>query len=83
MTALKSEAIRMIEQIPENQISALIAAIQDFIDKRALSVTKSKSSTHTSAAFDNFMSHCKKSTLTGDYKEELADALEKQYENIH
>ena len=58
MTAVKAEAIQMMESKP-------------------------KARDTTSAAFNNFVSHCKKSTITEDYKEELAESLEQRYESIH
>ena len=84
MTAVKAEAIRMIEQVPDSLVQEMMATMRDFLSKKAITIdTGTKRRATTSAAFNNFLSHCKKSSLTEDYKEELAESLEQRYESIH
>ena len=84
MTAVKAEAIRMIEQVPDSLVQEMMATMRDFLNKKAVTIDAStKRRATTSAAFNNFLSHCKKSSLTEDYKEELAESLEQKYESIH
>ena len=84
MTAVKAEAIRMIEQVPDSLVQEMMATMRDFLSKKAVTIdTDTKRRGTASAAFNNFLSHCKKSSLTEDYKEELAESLETSYESIH
>ena len=83
MTALRAEAIRMIEQAPESKVSGLMAVMRDFLYRKDSTSERAESRTATSPAFDNFLSHCKKGTLKEDYNEELSNILENEYEGIH
>lgn len=84
MTALRSEAIKLVEQMPENQMPNVIQYIQDLIDKALVAERPSNVEVAVTPKMSAFLELEKMLVPVSqelDYDEELAKARDERYGN--
>ena len=79
MTVLRQQALQMLEEVPDEQISYVIALLRD-IRKNQNSIDEKL--TKSRQAFQNLQKYRRKGNKDIDYKNEIADAIEEKYESI-
>ncbi|MBR1741649.1 MAG: hypothetical protein IJ733_07210 [Lachnospiraceae bacterium] len=82
MTAIKEEAIRLMEQVPDSLVQEMMAAMRNSLDKNTVTVdVGTKTRTTASVAFNNFLSYCKKSTLFSSRSSSSASCSSSAFSN--
>ena len=76
MTALQEQAIQIIERMPDERLIRAVRILRDMEDEDAIEETSLQKSR---AACKTLMSFCRKGTISGDYKKELAEARDERY----
>lgn len=80
MTALRAEAINLIEEIPEENMIHVIHVLKNY--RSTMEKNTPERLTKSQAAYRNLLKYQKESQVDIDYKKELADAIEEKYESI-
>ena len=80
MTALQEQAINMIKHAPDEEVTYVISILNRYAFKSGKS--KDDSLERSRSAYRKLMSFCRKGSTTGDYKKDLAEALDEKYESI-
>ena len=79
MTVLRQQALQMLEEVPDEQISYVIAFLRDI---RKNQNSTDEKLTKSRQAFQNLQKYRRKGNKDIDYKNEIADAIEEKYESI-
>ena len=80
MTALQEQAINMIKRAPDEEVTYVIS----ILNRHALRNEKDNDASleRSRSAYRKLMSFCRKGSSTGDYKKDLAEALDEKYASI-
>ena len=78
MTALQEQAIQIIKRMPDERLTRAVRILRDMEDEGANEAETSLQKSR--AAYKTLMSFCRKGTISGDYKKELAKARDERYE---
>ena len=78
MTALQEQAIQIIVRMPDEHLSRAVRVLRDMEEEEAVEMRPSLQKSR--AAYKTLMSFCRKGTISGDYKKELAEARDERYE---
>ena len=76
MTILKNQAIKLIEIMPEEQRVNIVNFLQNLLTENVLLTNSQK-------AYQNLQKYRKKGNVDIDYKKELMEIINEEYENIN
>ncbi len=76
MTILKNQAIKLIEIMPEEQMGNIVNFLQNLLTENVLLTNSQK-------AYQNLQKYRKKGSVDIDYKKELTEIINEEYENIN
>ena len=76
MTILKNQAIKLIEIMPEEQMVNIVNFLQNLLTENVLLTNSQK-------AYQNLQKYRKKGNVDIDYKKELMEIINEEYENIN
>lgn len=80
MSAIRQQAIEIIERMPEEKIYDIVNLLQKMEDKEE--TPKQNSPTEAQIAFQKLKKYRKEGAADRDYKAELYTALEEKYERL-